>query len=866
MIKRSSRLLVLTGILIGLAVYLTINFDAIVAPLRPVEKPKKPLPFETDWQKEDHWIIQSILTDIYGMLAFQADSGRFSYDDLEIDIETVLQQQFKGLKNPKVYQVEAAFPKTHEKIILKLNVNVDGAHLFAPQLYWDWTRTLIDLMVPDLPASFPSSSGSTATLAALLTPTSEVIAKESERLSRELEANSIDPYLHLEAALLVGMMSMRETAGMFTDLRPNLCRSTAHLAIANALLPFSQENPLQGIALAVHNLHLDHQLLALDGIDALDATMQDSPQSAVYTAWKDALYTRITGDWRVLKQKPGRTLFENMELFGALCRSISPVRAIAWIREAEEHNIPFNEAARVAADWDYNVSSGHLLLKNSVNAELQELANLFRAEPFLNDFDQLVAFLNQTGSSAVAVDADGRPRWEVISKGAWGAYFQRVIMHRILHEYRFYSYVWGVEDRARAFYAFTREQMSRLKLYPVYMRVCATDPGEMRTATHLIQPVIKKAPETITLRCANVFRAMKGEKWRAGNGLKYLFNGYWYVHAPLPGTVFDIESRMVGGFVNDRESLNICQAALKVAPYQLKLIAFYQKMLKEHGVWNKETFNRIYAPFIDYNLGALNTLSELNQYNPDIKDKEQIDLYRRICEIDPDQYFELGEYLARAGRKEEAARAYQQGVDKAIDRVLVANKSEWLVFYYYHSGEKEKALEVAEAGAAVGSYSGFHTMAQLCEKIGDLKGTEKYYRKIAERYGDPTTLIRFFQSNPQKASFKSKRDELIHALFPEGLQTITLNEATGAPKVGLVFVKSERWMSQYGLKQGDIIIAVNGYRIQNKEQFLAAGVYKNKAFYSKMIVWENGRYHEVTPKRKNIYIIQSLVPYTKSGV
>ena len=863
--KGKRRILVLSGILAALTVYAGINLDIYMHTMglakQPVMKPR----FETVWQSEDEWIIRSILTDIYGMVSYHASDGRFSYDDLKIKVRRVRYRESESLETLAAYKIEAGLPGLTEKIVFTLDFELDDAHIFSPQAYWDWVRVLLDLMVPDLPAPSPHRDENAAILEALLTPTSAVMVQESRRLSDKLAVNSLDPHLHHQAALLLGMMSMREASGKYKDLRPNLCRSTAHLAMARALLPSSPEDLLSTMARAVHNLLLDHQTAALDLIDALDLRGDKSSATVVLRAWQDALYTRITGDWRRVKEKSARTLLEKMALFGALCRSVSSDRALAWIRENEDNEIPFNEAARVVAEGEYGVGAGHLLMKNSLASELHELVYLFNQPALSSDAGQLVAFLNQRGGAyAVDVDAAGRATFDVISTGSWSAYFQRIILHRLSNEYRFYKAMWGVEDRARAFYASTREHFSGLTLFPVYMRVCAQDQADRKAAKHMIKPVIRKSPEAVTPQCFIPFKNRQGEPWVMGNAFFDLEYG-WYIRGLLPGTIYQMAPR-AQCFVTEHQRLKFYGAALKKAPYRLDYIDFYQKRLHRAEDVSGEALKRICAPLLDFNLKALKTLAEWHHYHGSQQVEEKIDLLRRICRIDPDEYFMLGKTLAGLGRDEEAAHAYQQGVDKALSRVNMANQTEWLVFYYYDQGKEEKAREIAEMSAKVGSYIGFRTMARLHEKMNDLTGAETYYRKITERYNDPAILIRFFQKHESNPAFRSKSDELIREIFPDGLESVTVEDAAGPPAEGLVFVKSEGWMRQHRLKIGDVVVAVNGVRVKNKPQFLAAAAYRSQSPTGHMIVWHNGQYLEVKTRRQFIYISSAVEPYFKAGV
>jgi len=83
------------------------------------------------------------------------------------------------------------------------------------------------LSISEDPAADHTPSLSTA-------PGEGAVAAENLRLSRLLEAHPRSPALHEKAALLLALVAtQRATAD--EDVRPLLCRMTAHLAVARAL-------------------------------------------------------------------------------------------------------------------------------------------------------------------------------------------------------------------------------------------------------------------------------------------------------------------------------------------------------------------------------------------------------------------------------------------------------------------------------------------------------------------------------------------------------------------------------------------------------------------------------------------------------
>src|SRR5262249_697713 len=118
---------------------------------------------------------------------------------------------------------------------------------------------------------------------------------------------------------------------------------------------------------------------------------------------------------------------------------------------------------------------------------------------------------------------------------------------------------------------------------------------------------------------------------------------------------------------------------------------------------------------------------------------------REIAKYDPDEYVRLGEYCVDHKMETEAVEAFQAGIDKGANAIMVANSSTWLVNYYYDHGQKDHAVAIAKNAAEVYSARGLSTMAELQERMDNLDEAESYFEKIEERYDDSSLLMAFYQ-------------------------------------------------------------------------------------------------------------------------
>jgi S1-C subfamily serine protease len=84
-------------------------------------------------------------------------------------------------------------------------------------------------------------------------------------------------------------------------------------------------------------------------------------------------------------------------------------------------------------------------------------------------------------------------------------------------------------------------------------------------------------------------------------------------------------------------------------------------------------------------------------------------------------------------------------------------------------------------------------------------------------------------------------------MFPQGLQRTTLADLGAAPSPGrgyLVTWKPSVPLARIGLKTRDVIVAMDGYRIDNRAQYDTVLRFTDKRDVA-LIVWREGRYVEL---------------------
>jgi tetratricopeptide (TPR) repeat protein len=253
----------------------------------------------------------------------------------------------------------------------------------------------------------------------------------------------------------------------------------------------------------------------------------------------------------------------------------------------------------------------------------------------------------------------------------------------------------------------------------------------------------------------------------------------------------------------------------------------------------------LYGPLAEYDLTVLRKLAWSHRQDP----SAAVPLYEKAVQMDPGGYLPLGSYLADQYRDEEAAAAYEKAIAKARDRVAVSHYALWLVGHYCDMGRLPRAREVAQMAADTGSAPGLEAMGYFAERMGRPAEAEAWYQKVAERYGDRRPLDQFYMRYAHRfpdGRFNTEARSALAALFPAGLERVSLVDFTEPPKPGegvRVTGRSQR-STRFGLRKDDIVVALNGYRVGNDEQYATLWTFDDGPAAT-VIVWRDARYVEI---------------------
>jgi hypothetical protein len=218
-----------------------------------------------------------------------------------------------------------------------------------------------------------------------------------------------------------------------------------------------------------------------------------------------------------------------------------------------------------------------------------------------------------------------------------------------------------------------------------------------------------------------------------------------------------------------------------------------------------------------------------------------------MCDLKPESCLELGAALVEGKRDDEAASVYKQAFPRLRDRVAASHHAGWLVGYEFRKGRPEQALAIAKEAADTYSGSGLATYAWILEKLERFDEAQRYLVALKDRYDDPELLGDFairsvFARHDER--LRAEADARVKELFPGGMRRVALAEMTSPPVAG-VLVKTETPEAlRIGINEGDVIVALDGYRVTSFEQYRTVRWLKTEPRIE-LIVWKKGRYVEI---------------------
>ncbi len=710
-------------------------------------------------------------------------------------------------------------------------------HLWSPATYEPGVRSLLGAQ--EGKARPAARSGSVlAPLVDLQTPTLEA---EDRKVSQALAEDGSDPDAHEEAAFLLGAFALREAAGAFQDVREALCRMVAHLALAHVLrggAPLSAEGRLAEVMLLVL---VDRQRDAVAALEALPRADGREEQ-----AWRTALRMRVTLDWRLLQQPEKATLVERITYVRAVAERLGSARAESFMDVGARETIPDWGRVTMSGMWPSVEDCGRFG-RAGVGWELADFARLANTAPSSpNDLTALVQRLDTEPAPAPVI---GARSVQVLDRGLWAASTQRHLMFALMNMDQCEREMYGNVKTADAQGAEVDRAFGSLRLYPLFRKRRSAS-----TSVHAREDYDKAMAKGVALTVARP-ELISPSNWvcfhepPATLALPPTLPTYkeWFQPRLPFGTALDAWNRLRAPGGHPYPPAAAVQTVHALAPWDRGLAWAALEAVHGHHVPYAALVEN-FGLFSDYDAGALRGLADASGDAP----ARQEELHRKRCDLVVDTCNSLADHLAAHGRLEEAIALDRKFFEGARDRVKASNQARRLVDWDFEHGRKQEALSVAQRAAEVASYGGIETLALLLEKMGRYGEAAKRFEEIKDHYGNVGQLIAFYNRRAAAGAtlFAGRREAALKELFPAGMEKASLADFSSPPRDGLIMRGGSGEMNKVGLRENDIVVALDGTRVHSYEQYdVVRGMLKGTEMA--LIVWSQGHYREVRASPPN---------------
>jgi hypothetical protein len=683
---------------------------------------------------------------------------------------------------------------------------------------------------------------------ALVEPRIDVLLGENVRISRALDRNMRSAPVHEAAALLTGAHALRESAGVFTDVRPALSRMAAHLALSSALRQQAPEGFDGLLARAVTMTLVGRQRDALGIVTAI------TPHAAsdADKAWLRALHLRNTGDWRT-RPAPNATRLELVEHGRALAARLGTDAFLAFADSSPKDLII--EWQRIALGTEFSVEAGHHFAQEALDRELEEATTVWaRIHGKTPAPDQLVTALNEPPAPGPIVHRAGTVSVSVLDWGTWAAFSQRHVGHSLAGENHHYRHL-GLPDDREELKKTVTARFGGLTLYPIILRTVGTDAKDYEQSLAMGRALAVSNPELVTAAAWNLME--EKPKYVQRPALFPLFTAWFTPTVPV-GTAFDLYPRALVPGCPRPPSAAQARVWAQAMPYD----HWVQWSAEWYAVTGKPTaaaIRRAFGPLLDYDVAAPLKLIDLIE----MPVAEHIAIARKLCAFSVDRCDRLAILLLRDGQPVEAAAAYEQWIAGTRDSVAVSNGVEWLTRYYAAHGKGARAEEIAREAAATGSARGMMTLAHLLDARGRDDQAQELYLRVQSRYDDSEGLGTFLVRKGLRtndAKTETEGWELLREVFPRGPERLALHALDATPKDGLTFQGLGRRALAVGIQAADVVVGVDDWRVRNSSQYAVLTRLRHDDAIT-LTVWRGGKYHQLKIKMPERWLALPLANY-----
>jgi hypothetical protein len=813
------RLILLVALFAVLAVALTAAYLQRDVPATQATWPALP------YQSEDEWIVSRTAVAVI-------DLAQFAKTSVPEPIATLAISQM---------HTDPAQPIVRFRVgsrDVTVNLTTPNTYVWDPDAYLDLARS-----AGVAPAQTSDTSAGDDVATALLGFRVENFRVQSDAVSIALQKDYRNPANHEAAALLLGAFAFREAARHFYDPRWALCRASAHLAVARAMRDGGTPSPAGQLADIVLQIVAGRTGPALRQLDAFDQA--DHPSA--FQSWSQALRRRATFDWREAPDDDS-PLLERVEYVRSLARMLGTSDSLSYLSEHEPEEVP---------DWGWlmldaltTVESGHVFVESTIGQTQIEVAQVLGISP--NTPPETVDALLSREPNVSSIDRTEARGIRVLDEGMWSAFYRRELAHVADQGYQFYRYMLGDSQGAGEFERQIARFLGRQPVWPVVQRlILNTDLASMAGTDAATRGEVAASYRASTEAIETVFQtrpdAMSYIAWRSVGAVPSGMTpvnvpqaSLWFRTLYPTGTAFE-SRRVTVTKILPNDFVVHADAMHELAPWDPNITINWSIVRCSHnGGCTPEQERANFALIATYSVDALQRFAARSP-------SPETDL-KRLCQLSGEDCVRLAEWFLTQDRFPEAAAAYQESFDRNLDRVSASHGVEWVVRYYQKTGRTREARRIAEGAGVVGSFAGMKALAGFLERQSNFNDAERVYRRMSERYEDGTRLLAFYMRRADATRVPPTASEyraLLDRYFGGDVEHVTTTALTGQPSKGLFVRQTTPWDDRFGIKKGDVIVAVDGIHVwtRQQEQIIYARSFDDTLRYT---VWREGRYMDVS--------------------
>jgi hypothetical protein len=172
-------------------------------------------------------------------------------------------------------------------------------------------------------------------------------------------------------------------------------------------------------------------------------------------------------------------------------------------------------------------------------------------------------------------------------------------------------------------------------------------------------------------------------------------------------------------------------------------------------------------------------------------------------------------------------------------------------------------MALANDAAEVYSFVGLDTKAKLLERLKRFDEAEQYFSTAATRYSNVHDLAAFYLRRAAATGQQQYRDlaePLVKKVFKDGMSPVPADVLNAPPQFGVRVVQAAARGAVAGVRDGDIIVSVDGIQVQTYPQYQIA-IQVAEAPDLSLVLWRDGRFLEIRSMLRHTWGSASLVSY-----